>query len=582
MNLRRLLFLKAAIGSGSAQLIERTATGNPVSFSTNVQQSLTQFTIPFTCWQSGSGDPSPSNARPIIGYSAFDIAHFNKNDIVFSATESTANGLSWEVDDDGNVIYAGTPTSYSGINVGIYHVKGGETIHGYLVGDIDNVKFTDAWIYDENWNHIATASSGWTGQKTPQNQGTIDLSEYPDAAYVSISLSGDLDNVAMSGICLPVIGENLSTADLYSIEFPNSQTVYIGEYNAITGVLTLTHAYRKYVGASDEKWYDNSSHTGCFVTGWAEVKNKRVTMCNMSPANNNSGDFPSYGYVHNQNSGYNIRTHLVNEALTVSQFKSWLAEHPLELVCPLIESVSIQLSPIDIQTLNGANMIWTNTNGTNTIKYVKKPTYVDETGYEHENVNKLTFIGNPYAFSPLTVYTKPNVIKLPDFDHTYTNLHMTIHDNIITYDGVGSSTNDLSFNCEDVDIPAGTYYGTIMPHMGDSVFLSSGKNMYVDFWYDGNSGTRDVRVKIEDVKDVQKFFNVTLTSHVYKMCVWAGYGANTYDDYKLFWYMCDGEISSQQVGDPIEDGETSKVTLSGVLPYVYTGQHQTTARVPET
>ena len=479
MNLRRLLFLKAAIGSGSAQLIECTATGNPVSFSTNVQKSLTQFTIPFTCWQSGSGDPSPSNARPIIGYSAFDIAHFNKNDIVFSATESTANGLSWEVDDDGNVIYAGTPTSYSGINVGIYNVKGGETIHGYLVGDIDNVKFTDAWIYDENWNHIATASSGWTGQKTLQNPGTIDLSDYPDAAYVSISLSEDLDNVAMSGICLPVVGEDLSISDSYNIEFGNaignciddsikyqyssaavsvgnyydftiplkagsytlsaeffngahygafirerndpSQTeiwysgsglttktfilprdgmyrfwfyrsggvfpenigdvtliwnavLYGGVYDATAGTITLTHAYRKYVGASGEQWYDNSSHPGCFVTPWAEVKNKRVTMCNMSPPNNNTGDFPNYGYVHNQNSGYNIRTHLVNEALTVSQFKSWLAEHPLELVCPLIESVSIQLSPLDIQTLNGANMIWTNTINLNTVKYMQKTT----------------------------------------------------------------------------------------------------------------------------------------------------------------------------------------------------------------
>ena len=95
-------------------------------------------------------------------------------------------------------------------------------------------------------------------------------------------------------------------------------------------------------------------------------------MCNMSPANNNAGDFPAYGYVYNQNSSYNVRTHIVDEALTVSQFKAWLAEHPLELVCPLVNPVTVQLDPVTIQTMIGTNTIWTNTNGSNTIKYLKK------------------------------------------------------------------------------------------------------------------------------------------------------------------------------------------------------------------
>lgn len=205
--------------------------------------------------------------------------------------------------------------------------------------------------------------------------------------------------------------------------------------------------------------------------------------------------------------------------------------------------------------------------------------YVEETGYEHENVSKLTFLGNPYAFSPLTVYTKPNVIPLPAFDSTYDGVHIVTHDGIITYNGTAGKANDIAFVTDNVDIAAGTYYGFVMPFTGEST-LGAAKNMYVDFWYDGNTGDRDVRVKIEDVKDTQKSFTVTLASHVSKIRVYAGYAANTYNDYRLYWYMCQGEISSQQVSNPIADGAKAEITLANELPYVYTGQHKTTVKKP--
>lgn len=588
MNLRQLLFLKAAIGSGSTQLIERTATGNPVYFSTNVQKSLTQFTIPFTCWQSGSGDPSPSNVRPIIGYSAFNIAHFNKNDIVFSATESTANGLSWEVDDDGNVIYTGTPTSYSGINVGIYNVKGGETIHGYLVGDIDNVKFDDAWIYDESWNHIGTVSTGWTGQRTPQDQGTIDLSEYPDAAYVSIILSRDLDNVAMSGICFPVVGEDLSVPDIHDIQFPD--TVYGGTIDVITGVMSIEWVKYK---LSDLGWaYSTYNNANVFrsdeISNIYSFTNKVDVICDKLASENTIVSYASAANWENYTVGvYRVSENsvriFVKDTDTTSQSAFITQFGSAEIVLKLNTPVTVQLDPVAIQTLIGTNTIWTNTNGTNTVKYVKKPTYVDETGYEHENIDKLTFIGNPYAFSMLTVYFKPNLIELPAIDKQYSGgtMHIVTHDNIVVMDGTVSSANDIVIFDDAVEFEAGSYSGFVAPYLGNSE-LSAGKNMHIDFWYEGNtSSTRDLRVTLEGVRDNKVAFNVTFTSKVIKMRIWSGYRANAYSDYRLFWYMCEGMVSQLVVGDPIENGETVEVKLSDTMPFVYTGQHQTTAKVIE-
>ena len=101
--------------------------------------------------------------------------------------------------------------------------------------------------------------------------------------------------------------------------------------------------------------------------------------------------------------------------------------------------------------------------------------------------------------------------------------------------------------------------------------------MYVDFWYDGSTD-RDVRVKVEGVKDQTVLFRVTLTSHANRMRVYAGFGPNTYSDYRLFVYMCKGDIGAYTYGDPIADGESVKVTLENEMPYVYTGQHQTTVK----
>ena len=64
---RKLLYLKAFAGGGG--LSEYEITGNPVAFNTNVAKPLSGFTIPFLPIQSGTGDPSPSNVRPISGRS---------------------------------------------------------------------------------------------------------------------------------------------------------------------------------------------------------------------------------------------------------------------------------------------------------------------------------------------------------------------------------------------------------------------------------------------------------------------------------------------------------------------------------
>ena len=84
-----LLFLAGASGS---RLVEDTATGNPVTFTTNVAKPLTQLLCSWTPTQAGSGDPAPDNVRPISGMDGVTVWHGGKNLFDSSLFETSVVG----------------------------------------------------------------------------------------------------------------------------------------------------------------------------------------------------------------------------------------------------------------------------------------------------------------------------------------------------------------------------------------------------------------------------------------------------------------------------------------------------------
>ena len=74
--LRRLLMLHALAGGKE---VEDTATGNPLTFLTDLARPLKSLVASFTPIQSGSGDPSPTNVRSISGWSGVNVTHCGQN-----------------------------------------------------------------------------------------------------------------------------------------------------------------------------------------------------------------------------------------------------------------------------------------------------------------------------------------------------------------------------------------------------------------------------------------------------------------------------------------------------------------------
>lgn len=74
ISLRRNL-----MASDVLNLTEYTVTGNPVSFTTQLAKPVKSISVPLSYTQEGTGDPSPTNIRPITGVSSLFCMHTKKN-----------------------------------------------------------------------------------------------------------------------------------------------------------------------------------------------------------------------------------------------------------------------------------------------------------------------------------------------------------------------------------------------------------------------------------------------------------------------------------------------------------------------
>lgn len=128
--IRKLLLLYLATGG---KLIEYTETGNPVSFITNVAKAL-KINAAFSPVQSGSGDPSPENIRPISGWNGVNAYRTGKNLLPCVMASSTVGRYTFTVSENGEVMVkansAGTGSSntflygHAVIPAGTYKING--------------------------------------------------------------------------------------------------------------------------------------------------------------------------------------------------------------------------------------------------------------------------------------------------------------------------------------------------------------------------------------------------------------------------------------------------------------------------
>ena len=208
------------------------------------------------------------------------------------------------------------------------------------------------------------------------------------------------------------------------------------------------------------------------------------------------------------------------------------------------------------------------------LKATQKKT--DDSAYHHENVKKLTVIGNPYAWEPVKSVNKQNLITIPPVHDTSHGVEFESHDNIVTFNGTGTETTEFIVAEFAVDIPAGNYRMFMDAYLGDSEF--TGRNMFADFFYEGAT-SYSVRTIVYSVKSSWVYGDFTLAEKAVKIRIWFGTKTEKFDDFRIWYGVYDKSFSwSKTTEKTLTNGETYDVTYDTTQTMVDTLWHKSSVK----
>ena len=337
-----------------ADAIVKSASGEVASFTDGGNGLLVKSLIAnITPKQSGSGDPSPSNVRPISGYSEVKTTRCGKNILKNTLTSTTQNGTTFTKNADGSVTVSGTPSAKATVLLsgGDFLVQTLPTVFSYGVP-----MPTGTRLYCK-----ATSTSGTVSYPT------ISSNSVP---YVILSTSGaTLNNLVIEINTLfngtpftiyPMIelGSTPTSYEPYNgTTYTTSlgQTVYGGTLEVMSGKLTISYAYKDLGSMSWAKaWGQNTIFTTTLADGKYGTNlfcSNYVTLTQGSLADKDNALFFKNTYYGDH--ALAIRDDRYTDA---TAFKT--AMNGVQLVYELATPTEITLTPTQVTTLLGNNNIW--------------------------------------------------------------------------------------------------------------------------------------------------------------------------------------------------------------------------------
>ena len=340
--------------------------------------------------QKGSGVPTPDNVREIVGYTGVNVTKTGKN--MFTTT--------WE---QGSISSSGgnTASTTTVRTKGFVKVVPGVryTIARSVVGDSCVFR-----MYDKDKNYIGSGSQRSDqiivhyGRSSAYPMGadwTRCIVEFGNEIRYLRILDSTND---LSTFYTMVVGDEpleptaATQEESYNVEtltipFGNDiGTVYGGTLDTSTGVLTVNTRYREFDGTEDWK-YVTSGDTSKIYVG---VASTATTPYGIGVITSNyfkglsagsSGTLDTWQIRLNTNC-VNLLACIDNEVIAdLEAWKTYLGNNHLQVLIPLANKETYQLTPTEVKTLLGVNNIFTDC-GTVKVTYRADPTLY---GQKQEN-----------------------------------------------------------------------------------------------------------------------------------------------------------------------------------------------------
>ena len=242
------------------EALEKTASGNPISLTGVAAAYAMGLSMTIEPIQSGSGDPSPTNVRPISGLIEGKVTRTGKNllPMTIEAIKADNTGGSW----DGNVYSTngvsfeiftnsdglitgikanGTASTYALLRIFLPNPKQGDyVINGALEGG--SLNSYDIWYGIRN-----ESDTGWVNTGYDYGSGKA-VSVNINCPYIRVEVEIRPKYTANNLMFYPMIRSASFTDPTFEPYTPATatitfgQTVYGGSVNFKTGEVTVTHA----------------------------------------------------------------------------------------------------------------------------------------------------------------------------------------------------------------------------------------------------------------------------------------------------------------------------------------------------
>ena len=424
-----------------------------INFEDNKIESLKKCIIDIKATQEGDGDPSPENIRLISGQTKINIIKCAKNLVYFPQPEDDIiNGISISII-NGELVLQGTATAntmpypasqsniYENMPLGPYPAGTYQITCSGFIGQNDNDRIICNAKYQDGTSITGTGSRiSATG--VPDGTGQIKtftaIKPFKLAFYCVISSGTAIDCT----VKVQMTNENfMSEYQTYNGENLNIilpseiETIYGGTLNITNGLLTITHGKIIYNGS--ETWTSLGEGYYRPLSSMKLGFNNSTSLCDKFPFTS-SVSVPGIQLGYNNNSTPSVYIRQAETLIgvkTADELKSWLAANPVEVVYPLAEPITYQLTPQIITSLIGWNNIWANCGD---ISIELENFYSDIQTEITTNLNENTLLyksnnslvssnilieNDNLYFSKLNTYSPPKIsVTLNSDNETYRNM----------------------------------------------------------------------------------------------------------------------------------------------------------------
>lgn len=356
---------------------QETYSGDVLTFNATPLDEISNLELAVTPVQSGTGDPSPSNIRPISGWTGATLNRTGKNRCAgFASSNTTDYDINFKFVED----VAGEITNHIQIT-GTSTAPNASTSHKYLGGSSANIK---SILFKANTTY--TLSLYGVSGTTPNIRIGLFGSDNTTRAYLDstngkwvytptedtevgrimfrVTASGSVVNI--DGYFQIEVGETATAYEpynsaAYAFDWTSAAgTVYRGTLDVMTGVLTLTH---QMIDMGAINWVYQSSYayfwpfSATYETPSTDMLSSAYKVFDTEKSSTQMGSAANYTIA--KALGDTIVMVKNTDYTDASAFKT--AMSGVQLLIPLATPIEYILTSQEVALLTGVNNIWGDT-----------------------------------------------------------------------------------------------------------------------------------------------------------------------------------------------------------------------------